>query len=520
LRRAGFGEIVAARRKRLIDPTALEPARRRRLSLALLRWLPALGGAAFLAVYLYVGQNRVRYPFEIEWMEGGSVDHVTRLLRGQAIYVAPSIDFVPYLYTPFYYYVGAIVSLVTGVGLFPLRLISFVAALACFALIGGFVWRDTRDRAAAVAAAGFYAATYPLSASWMELARTDSLALALLLGGAWLARFGGRRRALVGAGVLWGLTYLTKQSLLAALAPLGLWVLVARGPWSGAWVALGGAAVALPVTLYLQHRSGGWYFYYTLVLPRLHRTWWDGWKVIWNMQVCQPFALAALGGALWPIRRDWRRGSFYLVTLLALLAVSTMTMMHSGSAGNVLMTGYAGLALGFGLALAWLGRALGDGAVARPALRIAAAVGLVAALGQLGLLAYDPRPQLMTDADVAAGNQLVAALRALPGDVYVPNHGYYSTLAGKAVHAQTMAVTDILRSSDQRQAAALLDNIVSQAGSGRFAAVVGDGRDPTLVLFGRRIERYRFDRDLLAGMAGFTTRTGARNRPSFLYVRR
>ena len=45
---------------------------------------------------------RVGFPLELEWMEGGMLHHALRFQTGSGIYKAPSIEFIPYLYTPLY----------------------------------------------------------------------------------------------------------------------------------------------------------------------------------------------------------------------------------------------------------------------------------------------------------------------------------------------------------------------------------------------------------------------------------
>jgi hypothetical protein len=51
---------------------------------------------------------------------------------------------------------------------------------------------------------------------------------------------------------------------------------------------------------------------------------------------------------------------------------------------------------------------------------------------QLALLLYDPRPQIPTRDDYAAGEKLIAALRRAPGPVLVPDRPWLAVLAGKA----------------------------------------------------------------------------------------
>jgi hypothetical protein len=63
---------------------------------------------------------------------------------------------------------------------------------------------------------------------------------------------------------------------------------------------------------------------------------------------------------------------------------------------------------------------------------------------QFALLAYDPRPLVPTAADAAAGDALVARIAAIPGEVYVPNHGYLARRAGKREFAHTLAIDNLL----------------------------------------------------------------------------
>ena len=61
--------------------------------------LPALYQLFLLSVAITA---RITYPYDLEWMEGGMLHHALRIQNGEGIYVPPSIDFIPYLYTPLY----------------------------------------------------------------------------------------------------------------------------------------------------------------------------------------------------------------------------------------------------------------------------------------------------------------------------------------------------------------------------------------------------------------------------------
>ena len=97
-----------------------------------------------IVIYLHVALCQLGYPFELEWMEGGAVEMVGRVLHGQALYVAPSLHYVPYTYPPLYFWMSALVAKMTGLSFLPLRLVSLVSSVGCFGLLFWMVKRETR----------------------------------------------------------------------------------------------------------------------------------------------------------------------------------------------------------------------------------------------------------------------------------------------------------------------------------------------------------------------------------------
>jgi hypothetical protein len=120
-----------------------------------------LAAAAVLAgITAYAITMRVPYPFELEWMEGEMVVHVTRLMHGQPLYVGPTLAFVPFGYPPLYYYVSlAVASFIDG-GFLPLRIVSIASTVITLAAIIGIV-RPVSGWIAGIAAAASYSCTYP-----------------------------------------------------------------------------------------------------------------------------------------------------------------------------------------------------------------------------------------------------------------------------------------------------------------------------------------------------------------------
>src|ERR1700730_2135816 len=121
------------------------------------------GAAWYIAAFVVVALFRLSYPFPLEVTEGPVLRGVERVLHGQALYVAPTLQHVPYIYGPVYFYLSALVALVTGPSYLPMRLVSLAASLGSLAIVARLVYRETGSIGAGVVAAGLLAATYPLA---------------------------------------------------------------------------------------------------------------------------------------------------------------------------------------------------------------------------------------------------------------------------------------------------------------------------------------------------------------------
>ena len=123
--------------------------------------------------------GRLAYPYDLEWMEGGLLGHAARLADQQGIYVEPSIDFIPYLYTPLYPALIALVSEMFGLNYVVGRAISLIALAAALGFIAEAIVRERGPHRAAgwvgaALACGLVAATYPWVDGWYDLVRADT----------------------------------------------------------------------------------------------------------------------------------------------------------------------------------------------------------------------------------------------------------------------------------------------------------------------------------------------------------
>ena len=318
---------------------------------------------------------RVNYPYDLEWMEGGTLEHVARVLGGQPLYVAPSLEFTPYIYAPLYYYVAAPFAYLFGLRLVSLRIVSFAASLGVLALIAALIHGRTRSRLGALIGAGLFAALYDRTGAFFDLARVDSLALFFMLLGVFLLRASERHD--VAAGLLLAAAFFTKQSMLLMAGPVVLaraWSL--RGPRRLQCLAAFGA-VAAGGSLLLALRTHGWSTYYLFTLPASHPWVPGGWFRYWRDDLFKAVPVAMLALILVIARARGVRAArpVELAAVLGSLVEAWSSRVHSGAFSNVLMPVYACLAWQTGTVLGDLdqaarARASGEGpAVAKPGLR-------------------------------------------------------------------------------------------------------------------------------------------------------
>jgi len=471
-----------------------------------------------ILVFVSLAVFRLGYGFELEWMEGGTLGHVERILDGEKLYVEPSIGFVPFIYTPFYYYLSAVAARIAGDGFAPLRLVSFVASVGCLALIFLTVERETRSRFAGLAAAGLFAAAFGVTGAWLDLARVDALFLLLTLFSAYLLLADSSVAAHLFAGVLAVLAVFTKQTGLITLAPLG--ALALTHGWRSGLVFVGTVVVLVGGgVLALDEVHDGWFFYYVFQLPAAHSLnlgeglGWSAGLLVRAM----PLALLGTVGLLVVQLRGTgaRKGLAYLLFAAGLLGGSAVAGLHHGSYDNVALPGVAALAI---LGAVALDRGLSRARSLVGGRRVLVEAGItMVCLAQFALLAYDPRPLVPTERDKTAGETLVEEIRRVEGDVLVPRHGYLARRAGKGSYAHEMAMTDVLRGDPTGRGIALKREIGRYLQAQKFGAIIVDYdwlKDDLGRYYERRKEPVFLRRDV------FWPVTGSRTRPLHFYLPR
>jgi len=435
-----------------------------------LRGLVVALAAFFVVLFVYATARRMHYPYDLEWVESGVLASVARIVHGQPLYAKPTLDYVPFLYAPLYFYVCAAVTKLTGVNFAALRLVSAMSALATQALLMLYVRRETRSWLAGIAAAGIFASLYLFVEGWFDIGRVDSLFLLLFLLAIYCTRF---QHPLLAAAV-WVLAFQTKQSVLpiAVIFLLTYWerkrpMRVAIG--LGAYAVLAWASIA-----WMNHVSDGWYSFYVFGavkgLPAAARlaALYPGETLLRPLGIV--FAVIAAAALLTPVSLRSRKTVFYAVGSAVLYAAFWFVRAHRGS-GNTMEAIYLWTLLLFGLALARLLAAMRRGELGGA---VWVNVLLIAVVFQMVSQIYSPGIFLISAAQKADRDNFEDQLRAIPGDVYVVNHSWDSVMAGKQSHAEGEAVGAVVDAGGA-QSAAFKDEMQLAMMEHKFAAIAIDG---------------------------------------------
>lgn len=439
---------------------------------ALLLFL-ALWALAFVGKYLFIAYHTLGYPFQLEWMEGGTLDVVARIRAGEAIYTAPTVDYAAYIYTPLYYWASALSAHLFGLELLSARVVSLAATLGSATLIHLLVHRETKSHAWGLVGVGLFMATYDASGKWFHLARVDSLALFFVLLSFALLRAGRGWRTALAAAVLACLGVFTKQTMLPVMACVFLAMFfVDRKRSIVAGAAFG--ALCLVSFVGLEFSSDGWFSYYTVWLPSSHPV--DPWSVRRYLLVdLGTFAPVAIIGIVWVgliLRSDRRLALMYGGLAVGCLVAALISRGHTGGYLNVLMPMHAALALVGALA------APGLIEVAKPrmrswAVRLPVAIALVLAV-QFGILEYRVSRCLPPPDALRVGNAFLERLEVIEGEVLLPDHRWLQTRVGKRSYALGMAARDVLRagSPGDRGRELLRESLAHAIREQHFGAVI------------------------------------------------
>jgi hypothetical protein len=461
---------------------------------ALLLWyILALVSIGYIALFLALACIRLRFPYELEWIEGAKIDQMRWILSGRPLYGPPDIHFIPFAYTPLYFYLSAGLMKWMGIGFAAPRLISILSTSGCFLLIYLIVHKDDDHPIPGIIAAGIYAASFALTGDWMDLAKVDSLFMLLILAAFYssLARSGAVMSVI--SGILFALAYFTKQLALPVIlvfAPISM--VISRGKTWLIWLTA--STLGIGAFLIMDYSSQGWFSFYTLQAISGH-TLVSGWLTFWRLLLSKmwPATLLILIFLFFSQEEarskkwQWSEHTWHCLGFsLALILTSWSIFFKIWTYNNDLMPACAGIAILSGIgAREFFSRGrynLDFPKQARPSLETAIISLLVI---QFVCLVYNPIELIPDSKTYQKTEKFIARLQSLPGEVFSFSHGFVNYLAGKTTYLHATPLSDVTigtfpldSDSYQRQKAA--KQVFNQAFTGQlFDWVVLDKFQPS-----------------------------------------
>ena len=417
--------------------------------------------SVYIFVYIVIALYRIWYPFEIEWLEGAIVDHIRRICEGKSLYTKPSLDFIPFIYTPLYFYLSALLSKIVGIGLLAPRLISFFSSLGCFALIFLIVKRETNDKLSAFLSTGLFAATFKISGKWFDIARVDSLFLMLFLVCIYMSRHKSETSILL-AALFAGLSFLTKQTALFMSIAIALYYIFTHYRHFFVFTIIL-FLIVVGTTLIFNHLTNGWYSYYVFTLPSQHKFMYSMLIPFWKDEIFSHLPIACILSIFFFLIDNSNKNHqrlFYFLLSIGMLGSACLSRLHSGSSKNSLMPAYVIISILFGLSI-------------HKILELSSKkiILYLICIAQFGILLYNPLSQVPTQKDLKRAKEFIIKIKKIQGDIWVPYHGYIPFLAEKKTYAHVAAIWDVLR-SNTRPKFMLIDEIKKSLKNGDFKAII------------------------------------------------
>ena len=433
---------------------------------------------AFIGLFFYTCLPRLRYPYDLDFVEDSMLMQSLRVAEGQPVYLPPNADFNPHVYMPLFFWLGALLFKIGGPGLPLLRSISFAATLATTLLIYWIAHRESGLRWIAIACAGLFLGGYRINGFWYEVARVDSLFLALMLGGFALAFCAGDSNGrLILSAVFMALATFTKQTGFIVAIGLSLYLLarIRRRAWI--FLLTFDALTVLPLFV-LNWSTNGWFFYHVFYIGSA-----DPLEIsrLINFLTKELFGIMtglsvlALLTAILGVHRSGHRVLREQPWLLAIglaVIISSLGRMRVGGNLNNRMPAYALLCIAPAL---WIRMSpapypSGEGLLVQSRIPWRNWIAVILILVQFVMGRYDPKRFTPTFGMRASGDHLLQQIASVEGPVLVMMHPYYALMAGKQPSTQ-MATIWYVR---HRGELPLPSDFVSKIQNHYYAAIISD----------------------------------------------
>jgi len=394
-------------------------------------WLIIALSLFYIVSYLALAGARIQYPYELAYTEGANAAEMAQVAAGKPAYVVPGIHYTPLVYTPLNFYIAAITNKINPGDYFGLRFNAIMGTIITTLLIILIAMKARAPLWVIAASAGTFLGAFTRCGFVQDTGHTDSLSIAFAMCALALL-FEYRKSVILAAiaGLIAGIAFLTKQTMIVFIGIPFLWLMFKR-EWARALVFSFMSLVSiLAIMAWLGLLSNHWFYYFVFGVES--NSYIDPVKVLFAAPIYLIFMLPAgiLIGLLGNSKgvQSWREmprrwyNDPWAVTLLAYIGLALLAKAKVGGGENVFLPVVA-------IGAVQIGRYAGELVKVRPRQILALII------FQLIVIYYPPTLLWPTQADRDAGDRLVEMIKKVPGDVYIPAFPEYAVRAGKPWYA-------------------------------------------------------------------------------------
>jgi len=491
-------------------------------SLRVLQSGAVLTAVFFIVLFFFTALPRLLYPYELDFIEDSMLMETLRFAQGQPVYVPPNADFNPHVYMPLFFWLGAVLFKIGGPSLVLLRMISFGATLATTILIYWIAVRESGLRWIGITCAGLFLGGYHINGFWYEVARVDSLFVALMLAGLALANYAGdSNRSLILSAVLFALAAFTKQTgfIVAIGFSLYLFIRFGRGAW---YFLIPFSALTVMPMLLINWSTDGWFFYHIFYIGSADPVEVSRLVNFITKEVFGVMAGLSLIAILATVLGIQRMGlkvllkQPWLIGLGLAIVISGLGRMRVGGNINNRMPTYALLCLTPAIFMQMFLPPLSSSEHIANWNQVLWRNWIVTILIliQFVLGRYSPQRYIPSAFMKQSGDRLVQEIAASKGPVLVMMHPYYTVLAGKEPSTQIATLWYVRH----RGELPLPDDFVNRIQSHYYSAIISDESSfETQPDLQKLIDRYYFQAEILNLSEAPTTMTGVIVHPKVIY---
>ncbi len=428
-------------------------------------FLVVISAISVLLTLVVIG-FRFWFPYELEHMEGVTVEHVLRLENGSKVFVPPSIEFIPMIYTPLYYYVGWFFTKFFGIGYQPLRLVSIVSHILSLIFIFKITKQLTNERFFALISIGLFSLSFAVVGRWFDLARVDSLANMFLFASVFFLLSNYKSKYLLFA-IFSFLSFYTKQSNL--MVTLFLLVPIFIENKKDFWITALVLFLAIGISTLVEGiLSDGWYIFWNFYLPAQHHWLLERFFTFWTSDILPYFSIALSFITLWfidKLKLSWNFSERIIFCFfIGAMINSYLLRLHYGGFLNVIIPFVGSIAILFPYTVFQFLKETRTTSISKQLI-------LVLLVFQFLVLVYNPLQYIPTQKSVVGWNNFIENVKGIKGDVFLPVSSFIPRLAGKKSYAHYVLINDLLI-SNVKEKGLVYRQLVEKLKKREFSAVI------------------------------------------------